>query len=64
MLFWKQSIGTFECYFERHTFDYKQRETCFKIVDSWSIISEFINDNKSEKAVFFFLIFEKKQKKI
>ena len=47
-------------------FGYKQRETFFKTVffqniktesnslDSWSIISEFINGNKNAKIVFSF----------
>ena len=51
-------------------FDYQQRETCSETffrtaffeniktesscLDSWSIISKFINGNKNEKIVFLF----------
>ena len=70
MLFWKHSIRTFECYFERHTFDFiassgklvqklsseqsflKTLKQKVNSLDSWSIISEFINGNKNEKIVF------------
>ena len=71
MLFGKHSIETFECYFERHTFDSiaNNGETCSETffstvflllkkltlkltLDSWSIMSEFVNGNKNEGCVF------------
>ena len=79
MLFWKHSIRTFECYFERHTFDFitssgklvqklsseqsflKTLKQKVNSLDSWSIISEFINGNKNEKIVFLLQILRKKQ---
>ena len=68
MLFWKHSIWTFDCYFERYRFNSIKNssklilnlssEVFFENIKPESnsrflmYLSEFVNDDKNEKTVF------------